>query len=417
MQLSSPTLLKQFSNVLQGELFPAIASATGPLSKHSRLLISIVSLVPLAAFAGSRAPTGRPRRDRQSLIRSFLAKAVYNITTTRQLLDRLRSDEQLRRLCGWDSLAAIPAESTFSRAFAAFAAAGTAERIHETIIRNTQQNRTFDYIARDATAIEARERFPEKEEHTSSGKKPKKAKPPTKSKKKRTKKQPRKPFGPYRRKEGSKKEGSKKEGSIKEGAYGPNRRAKTADRGTRIERQHHMTLDAMLADLPRNCSIGVKRSSKGHQQYWRGYKLHWDVASNGRIPISCTLTAASLHDSQVAIPLMEISKRRVKWLCDVMDSAYDAAAIREKCKQLKHEALIQPPERPNSKESAVWTDEQKERFKIRTIVEQQNGRLKDEFGGRIIYVRGATKVMAHLMFGIVALTVDQIMRNSKRSPG
>jgi hypothetical protein len=417
MQLSSPTLLRQFSNVLQGELFPAIASATGPLSKHSRLLISIVSLVPLAAFAGSRAPTGRPRRDRQSLIRSFLAKAVYNITTTRQLLDRLRSDEQLRRLCGWDSLAAIPAESTFSRAFAAFAAAGTAERIHETIIRNTQQNRTFDYIARDATAIEARERFPEKEEHTSSGKKPKKAKPPTKSKKKQTKKQPRKPFGPYRRKEGSKKEGSKKEGSIKEGAYGPNRRAKTADRGTRIERQHHMTLDAMLADLPRNCSIGVKRSSKGHQQYWRGYKLHWDVASNGRIPISCTLTAASLHDSQVAIPLMEISKRRVKWLCDVMDSAYDAAAIREKCKQLKHEALIQPPERPNSKESAVWTDEQKERFKIRTIVEQQNGRLKDEFGGRIIYVRGATKVMAHLMFGIVALTVDQIMRNSKRSPG
>jgi hypothetical protein len=412
MQLSSPTLLKQFSNVLQGELFPAIASATGPLSKHSRLLISIVSLVPLAAFAGSRAPTGRPRRDRQSLIRSFLAKAVYNITTTRQLLDRLRSDEQLRRLCGWDSLAAIPAESTFSRAFAAFAAAGTAERIHETIIRNTQQNRTFDYIARDATAIEARERFPEKEEHTSSGKKPKKAKPPTKSKKKQTKKQPRKPFGPYRRKEGS-----KKEVSIKEGAYGPNRRAKTADRGTRIERQHHMTLDAMLADLPRNCSIGVKRSSKGHQQYWRGYKLHWDVASNGRIPISCTLTAASLHDSQVAIPLMEISKRRVKWLCDVMDSAYDAAAIREKCKQLKHEALIQSPERPNSKESAVWTDEQKERFKIRTIVEQQNGRLKDEFGGRIIYVRGATKVMAHLMFGIVALTVDQIMRNSKRSPG
>jgi hypothetical protein len=416
MQLSSPTLLKQFSNVLQGELFPAIASATGPLSKHSRLLISIVSLVPLAAFAGSRAPTGRPRRDRQSLIRSFLAKAVYNITTTRQLLDRLRSDEQLRRLCGWDSLAAIPAESTFSRAFAAFAAAGTAERIHETIIRNTQQNRTFDYIARDATAIEARERFPEKEEHTSSGKKPKKAKPPTKSKKKQTKKQPRKPFGPYRRKEGSKKEVSIKE-SIKEGAYGPNRRAKTADRGTRIERQHHMTLDAMLADLPRNCSIGVKRSSKGHQQYWRGYKLHWDVASNGRIPISCALTAASLHDSQVAIPLMEISKRRVKWLCDVMDSAYDAAAIREKCKQLKHEALIQPPERPNSKESAVWTDEQKERFKIRTIVEQQNGRLKDEFGGRIIYVRGATKVMAHLMFGIVALTVDQIMRNSKRSPG
>jgi len=67
-------------------------------------------------------------------------------------------------------------------------------------------------------------------------------------------------------------------------------------------------------------------------------------------------------------------------------------------------------ERPNSKEFANWTEEKKQRYKIRTIVKQQNGRLKDEFGGREIYVRGATKVMAHLMFGVIALTVDQILR-------
>ena len=29
------------------------------------------------------------------------------------------------------------------------------------------------------------------------------------------------------------------------------------------------------------------------------------------------------------------------------------------------------------------------------------GRLKDEFGGRMIRVRGTKKVMAHLMFGIL----------------
>ncbi|MBI2685601.1 MAG: hypothetical protein HYX27_04735 [Acidobacteria bacterium] len=39
-----------------------------------------------------------------------------------------------------------------------------------------------------------------------------------------------------------------------------------------------------------------------------------------------------------------------------------------------------------------------------------NGRLNDEFGGRIIYVRGAAKIMAHLMFGVLALTADQIRR-------
>src|SRR3954463_1926203 len=35
------------------------------------------------------------------------------------------------------------------------------------------------------------------------------------------------------------------------------------------------------------------------------------------------LTAASTHDSQAAIPLARLSRQRVVWLCDVMDSAYD----------------------------------------------------------------------------------------------
>ena len=37
-------------------------------------------------------------------------------------------------------------------------------------------------------------------------------------------------------------------------------------------------------------------------------------------------------------------------------------------------------------------------------------RLKDEFGGRHVRVRGDAKVLCHLMFGIIALTVDQLMR-------
>jgi hypothetical protein len=39
-----------------------------------------------------------------------------------------------------------------------------------------------------------------------------------------------------------------------------------------------------------------------------------------------------------------------------------------------------------------------------------NARLKDEFGGRTIRVLGNAKVMCHLMFGIVALAADQILR-------
>ncbi len=39
-----------------------------------------------------------------------------------------------------------------------------------------------------------------------------------------------------------------------------------------------------------------------------------------------------------------------------------------------------------------------------------NARLKDEFGGRNIWVRGAQKVKSHLMFGLLALSADQLMR-------
>ncbi len=50
------------------------------------------------------------------------------------------------------------------------------------------------------------------------------------------------------------------------------------------------------------------------------------------------------------------------------------------------------------------------RFAERTTVERVYSRLKDEFGARYIRVRGYAKVMTHLMFGVVALTADQLLR-------
>ena len=49
------------------------------------------------------------------------------------------------------------------------------------------------------------------------------------------------------------------------------------------------------------------------------------------------------------------------------------------------------------------------RYKERSTVERVNGRLKDEFGGRVVRVKGHAKVMCHLMFGILALTSNQLM--------
>jgi len=44
------------------------------------------------------------------------------------------------------------------------------------------------------------------------------------------------------------------------------------------------------------------------------------------------------------------------------------------------------------------------------MVERVYSRLKDEFGARFIRVRGPRKIMAHLMFGVVALTVHQLLK-------
>ena len=60
---------------------------------------------------------GRPLCDRIKLVRAFIAKAIWDIPTTRDLVERLKVDRQMRNLCGWVLIHEIPSESTFSRAF------------------------------------------------------------------------------------------------------------------------------------------------------------------------------------------------------------------------------------------------------------------------------------------------------------
>jgi hypothetical protein len=108
-----------------------------------------------------------------------------------------------------------------------------------------------------------------------------------------------------------------------------------------------MSLFEMTADLPTACNVGTKRNSKkGYKTSWIGYKLYID-ACDGGIPISCLLTSASLHDSQVAIPLAEITNQRITHCYDLMDAVYDAPLIRQHSQSLGHVALID--ENPRTK--------------------------------------------------------------------
>src|ERR1035437_2215172 len=378
MQLTVSGVLNQFQRILQGTLFPTLQEQLGPLSDRHRQLAAVLSMIEALVGCWSGG-VGRPARHRRAMARAFVAKAVFNLNATRQLLDRLSVDVCLRRLCGWESEREIPHESQFSRAFAEFAATELPQRLHEALIKATQQERLIGHISRDSTEIEGRE---------------KPLRTPVAAA----------PVKPIR-----------KRGRPKKGEQPP------PPEPTRLERQAAMTLEQMLDDLPRSCNVGSKNNSKGYRETWVGYKLHLDVA-DGQIPISCILTSASLHDSQAAIPLARLTAQRVTNLYDLMDSAYDAQSIHEHIRGLGHIPIFDAHPRRDASQKAELQAEAKRqellnfnyaegvRYRERTTVERVNARLKDEFGGRTIRVRGHAKVMCHLMFGIVALAADQILR-------
>ena len=361
----------------QTTLFPHIKQELGFLTKLQQKFVEVLEISEIDSFIpyiGKRAC--RPTKSRMALARAFLAKAIYNMATTEILIERLKSDLSLRRLCGYENLNLLPAQPTFSRAFKEFAEMGLAEKVHEHIITEYFDKQIIGHISRDSTAINAREK-------------------PLKKPKKEV--------------EAPKKRGRPKKGEVRK------------KEPTRLEKQSlGMTIKAMLLDLPIDCNIGTKKNSKGYKTSWQGYKLHIDCSDTG-IPISCVLTSASVHDSQVAIPLAEMSNKRVTSLYDLMDAAYDSPIIIEHSQSLGHVPIIDVNPRKKgqkaelelelkAKRVANYKSCEAIRYNQRSSVERVNGRLKDEFGARMVRVKGHTKVMSHLMFGVIALTVDQLMK-------
>ena len=349
---------------IQSNLFPYLEEELGELTAKQQKLVSILEIIRIEESITYTYKTGRPPSDRKAIVRAFVAKAVYNSSTTRELLDRLKSDKALRRICGWETRYQIPKESTFSRAFAEIAESRLLEEVHEALIKEHMSEHLVGHISRDSTEIIAREK-------------------------------------PVARKKTEKKKSKRKRGRPKKGETVPPKEQ------TRIEKQNTMALKEMLSDLPTACDRGTKINSKGYRESWNGYKLHLDIA-DGQIPITPLLTSASLHDSQSAIPLAIMSSKRVTNLYDLMDSAYDCNGIKEFSQKLDHVPIIDPNRRRG--ERRELDPAEKTRYNERTAVERVFGRLKDEFGGRMVRVRGSTKVMAHLMFGILALTADQLLK-------
>ena len=139
----------------QRELFPWLEEALGPLGERYQRLVRMLELVRVEEWLPySRGGRGRPLKDRAALARAFLAKAVLDVPTTRALVERLRTEGLLRRLCGWEAAGGVPSEATFSRAFAEFAASDLPGRLHEALLDRTLEGhlerQAFDDAGGDA---------------------------------------------------------------------------------------------------------------------------------------------------------------------------------------------------------------------------------------------------------------------------
>ena len=350
-------------HTLQRQLFPVLEEEVGPLTLLDQQFCQVISLTQLGRFTASYewCGEGRPPCPRVWLAHAFIAKHVYQFPTTGALIQALRTRPTLRRLCGWESAGEVPSEPTFSRAFGEFSEDQLPQRIHENMVKTHPGPKLVGHVSRDATAIEAPERPASKPAAA--------PKPPG------------------------------KRGRPKRGEERP------APPPKRLELQPSRTLAENLADLPTRCDVGCKRNSKGHQESWIGYKLHLDTI-DGDIPVSALLTSASTHDSQVSIPLAQMTAARVTSLYDLMDSAYDAPQIHAFSRSLGHVPIIDP--NPRRGEKIPLAPAEAQRFKQRSASERVNSLLKERYGGRWVRVRGAAKVSCHLMFGLLALTASAL---------
>ena len=352
---------------VQDFLYPMLEEDLGALTDKQKQFIAVCELAALdqqmGAYLGHRR--GRKKKSRIDFAKAFIAKAVYDLRTTKLLIEYLGSCPSLRRLCGWEHKNDLPCEATFSNAFAEFAAGNLGDLVHQAMVQNYCGEKLAGHISRDATAIQAREK---------AAPKPKKTKPdqPKKKRGRPKKNEHREPLPPRR-----------------------------------LELQPGRKLAQNLVDLPDACDWGRKKNSKGKVEDWKGYKLHLDVI-DGDIPISAILTSASTHDSQAAIPLAQMSAERVTNFYDLMDSAYDAKEIHQFSKQLGHRAIIDPNRRGGDKPPLAPAE--KRRYNERSAAERVNSMLKDNHGGRSLRVRGAAKIRLHLLFGVIAICAGQLLR-------
>ena len=138
-----------------------IGEITGKMKEFLRIL-EVVRPSRFLTNALRWCGLGRPMKDREKIFRAFLVKSVYDFPTTKLLIENLKTNPGLRRLCGWEYSGAVPSEANFSRAFSEFATKQILEEVHSCIIKENYFEKLVGHSSIDSTAINSREKSVQK---------------------------------------------------------------------------------------------------------------------------------------------------------------------------------------------------------------------------------------------------------------
>lgn len=337
-------------------VFPFMMNEVGELTEKNRLFVAVceAEVKPETFDYAKWKGVGRPPADRLAIFKAFLYKAVHDIPSTKELVERLTLEPQGRRLCGWLWPGDVPCESKFSEANAEFAERGFTEEWFDAFVRRFVGVEGRKSVCYDSAPVPVR-------------------------------------------------------------AKAANRRRVTADlepdqpeAGGRLEWQAWQDADTALAELPQNCDWGTKRDAHGKPKHWKGGKVHAAVTDDG-IPVAVAYTSASTHDSQAFIPLMKKASDRVPHVHDLADAAYDSGTV-VASSVMEGNVPVIDSNRRKADEAPKMTAAERKAYKDRGNDERFFAHLIDAHGGRHVRVRDPKKVWQHLMYGVLVVAVEQTMR-------
>ena len=86
----------------QEKLFPFLEERIGKLTEKHKELLSILELIKVETYISVKyRQVGNQEYDRAAMARFFIAKKMYNFSITKDFIEIVRNDRQLRTICGF----------------------------------------------------------------------------------------------------------------------------------------------------------------------------------------------------------------------------------------------------------------------------------------------------------------------------